>query len=311
MNLNRFSGRHVMAIMAVIVCGAALHTLPVFAEDTNLDALKSAAEKGDAKAQYDLAVRYAKGDGIQKDAVKATDYLRRSADQGYAFAETDLASRYARGMGVGRDPQQAVEWYRKAAGHGDALGQYGLGWCLVKGIGVGTNVDEGIDWWRKSAESGEAVAQNALGQICMNHGAIDDTNYVNYGESAKWLGRAAGQGYVPAMNNLGFLYQTGWGVGKNLEEAVKWYRTAAEKDDAKAQANLGLMYQDGLGVTKDLVQAYKWFYLSAEQKDVVGRHCLDDYKHNHALTEDQMAEGRRMAAEFRAKLSSNKTTSSN
>ena len=85
----------------------------------------------------------------------------------------------------------------------------------------------------------------------MNRGAVEDTKTSTTAESAKWLRRAADQGCLSAMNNLGFLCQYGWGGERNIDEAVKWYRAAAEKGDPKAQANLGLMFQDGFGVEKD------------------------------------------------------------
>jgi TPR repeat protein len=101
------------------------------------------------------------------------------------------------------------------------------------------------------------------------------------------------------MNNLGFLYQNGYGVPKDYSEAVRWYRTAAEKGEAKAQANLGLMYQDGAGVPLDLVQAYKWFTLSADQGDVLGKHYFDDYNEHQRLTTKQLADAQQMVVEFR------------
>ena len=140
----------------------------------------------------------------------------------------------------------------------------------------------------------------------MNRGPTFDTNYINYAESTRWLRKASEQGYISSMNNLGVLYQMGWGVEKNLEEAVKWYRTAAEQGEPKAQANLGLMYQDGAGINKDLVQAYKWFILSAEQGDVVGKHYFTDYNLHHRVTTNELDEAQRMAREFRVQLGENK-----
>jgi hypothetical protein len=298
-------------VLAGIVGGAPGLELRARADEFNSEAAQTAAEKGDAKAEYELARHYASGNGVAKDPIKAADYMRRAADQGFAYAKTDLGSFYARGIGVKKDLHEAFQWYGKAARDGDALGQYCLGFCYVNGSGVATNVDEGIQWWRKSAESGQAEAQDALGKLCMNRGPVNDTNHINYAEAAKWLHKAADQDFVPAMNNLGVLYQMGWGVDKNLEEAVRWYRTAAEKGEPKAQANLGLMYQDGSGVGADLVQAYKWFLLSAEQHDVVGKHYFEDYNLHHRVTAEQMAQAQKMAAEFRARLVKNKFARAN
>ena len=63
-------------------------------------------------------------------------------------------------------------------------------------------------WWQKSAEQGQAYAQNALGQFYLNGEYPGDTKHVNYAEAARWLGKAAEQGYVGAMNNLGFCINT-------------------------------------------------------------------------------------------------------
>lgn len=60
------------------------------------------------------------------------------------------------------------------------------------------------------------------------------------------------------------------------------------------------MYEDGDGgLPRDLVQAYKWFLLSAGQEDAGGRHDLMEMDWHHALTPEQTAEAKQLAAEFR------------
>jgi len=48
----------------------------------NMNALKSAAEQGDAEAQFDLGVAYCRGLGIPQDFVEAVKWclMRRSRD---------------------------------------------------------------------------------------------------------------------------------------------------------------------------------------------------------------------------------------
>src|SRR5579863_5992526 len=119
MSVNRLSSFFAMLVCTILPCRG-----PALAEDFNLEAAKSAAEKGDAEAQYDLARRYEKGHGMEQDPAKAAEYMRKAADLGYAYAQTDLGSYYAKGLGVKKDLQEAVRWYDRAANHGDALGQY-------------------------------------------------------------------------------------------------------------------------------------------------------------------------------------------
>src|SRR5271170_1336562 len=87
--------------IAAMLAGLGL-ALCVQAQDTNFNfqATQAAADKGDAKAQYELARYYAKGMGVPKDDVKAAQYLRQSADQGYADAQVMFGSCYGRGQGV-------------------------------------------------------------------------------------------------------------------------------------------------------------------------------------------------------------------
>jgi TPR repeat protein len=62
----------------------------------------------------------------------------------------------------------------------------------------------------------------------------------------KWYRKAAEQGDAFAQNNLGYMYQYGYGVTKDYAEAVKWYRKAAEQGDADAKANLEELRKQGV-----------------------------------------------------------------
>ena len=53
-------------------------------------AYRKAAEQGDAKAQYNLGVCYANGDGVQKNLKQAVFWYRKAAEQGNAFAQEAL-----------------------------------------------------------------------------------------------------------------------------------------------------------------------------------------------------------------------------
>lgn len=48
-------------------------------------------------------------------------------------------------------------------------------------------------------------------------------------------------------------------------QALQALRQAAEKGDAQAQYKLGFNYEAGIDVPKDLQQARKWYLLSAAQ----------------------------------------------
>lgn len=73
------------------------------------------AEQGDAAAQFNLGVRYAKGDGVALDSRQAVFWYRKAAKRGLVDAQYNLGVCYDQGIGVGMDTKQAVAWFRKAA----------------------------------------------------------------------------------------------------------------------------------------------------------------------------------------------------
>jgi TPR repeat protein len=67
----------------------------------------------------------------------------------------------------------------------------------------------------------------------------------------KWFQKAAEQGHAKAQRYLGYCYQYGQGLPKDLHKAVDWYRKAADQGEAVAQCVLGNLYEEGEGVIED------------------------------------------------------------
>ena len=80
-----------------------------------------------------------------------------------------------------------------------------------------------------------------------------------------WYLKAANQGFMDAENSVGYCYENGLGVERNLDLAVYWYQKAASEGLTLAQANLGRLYYNGLGVMKDHSEAMRWFRMAADQ----------------------------------------------
>jgi hypothetical protein len=152
------------------------------------------AEAGDAEAQLQLAIRYAKGEGVKQDYSIAVTWFRAAAEQGLARAQYDLGVLYERGRGIAADAAQAARWYRKAAEGKYPLAQYNLAVAYTKGEGT-----------RKDPS-----------------------------EAALWYRRAAAQGVVQAMVNLGMLYERGEGVLVSQVDAYAWYLAAGRRGNQPA-----------------------------------------------------------------------------
>jgi len=66
---------------------------------------------------------------------------------------------------------------------------------------------------------------------------------------------------------LGRAYARGEGVTQSYEKAGEWYRKAADQGNIKAMNNLGILFLEGEGIKKDPVEAYRWFSKAADLGD--------------------------------------------
>lgn len=150
----------------------------------------------------------------------------------------------------------------EAAENGDVKAQLELGEKYRDGDGVIQNYREAAKWIRKAAEQGYASAQAVLG-MSYDFGEVKQ----DYKEAAKWYRLAAEQGDRLGQLGLGNLLKAGDGVPQDYIEAMKWYRLAADQGSVSAQYYLGGMYEEGLGVPQDLKEAIKWYRKAAAQGD--------------------------------------------
>jgi len=92
----------------------------------NFQTIKKQAEGGDKVAQYNLGVRYDKGNGVPQDYKKAVKWYTKSAEQGLADAQGNLGLMYAQGKGVIEDYITAYAWLSVAKEYGNANAAKGL-----------------------------------------------------------------------------------------------------------------------------------------------------------------------------------------
>jgi localization factor PodJL len=158
-------------------------------------ALREAAAKGENKALFEIASRYADGRGVAKDAKKAFEWFQKAADAGFAPAQFRVGSYYEKGIGVDqRSPQKAKEFYQLAAEQGNASAMHNLAVLYAMGATGPTDNDSAAKWFVKAAEFG-----------------VRDSQF-----------------------NLGILAAKGLGVPRNLEESYKWFALAAKSGDKDA-----------------------------------------------------------------------------
>jgi cell division septation protein DedD len=155
------------------------------------------AEQGDPRAQYNLAVMYQNGRGVEKNPARALELQRKAANSGLAAAQHGLAVMYYRGEIIERDYAAAAKWFRRAADRGFATSQLNLGVMYFSSQGV----------------------------------ERDDAEVV------KWITLAAAKGLPEALYRLGRMYELGTIFTRSLSDAIYWYGKAGERghEDAESQ----------------------------------------------------------------------------
>ena len=89
-------------------------------------------------------------------------YMFGAAEQGVAEAQYNLAMRYDKGDGLPQDKAKAVAWYTKAAEQGDDDAQYNLGVSYFYGDGCGQDRVKSLRLWRLAAAQGNREAAEAI-----------------------------------------------------------------------------------------------------------------------------------------------------
>lgn len=80
---------------------------------------KSAADRGLAEAQYEIALLYKSGAGVAQSTANAFTYMKSAAEAGFTKAYRELGEMYHGGRGTAKDRTQAEYWYKKAVDTGD------------------------------------------------------------------------------------------------------------------------------------------------------------------------------------------------
>jgi uncharacterized protein len=146
------------------------------------------------------------------------------------------------------------------AQQGDAGAQRRMGIAYERGKGMPIDYVEAEKWFLRAAAQGDLDAMWNIGWI---HHRGRGSFKKDFSEGEKWYLQAAEHGHLLSQTTLADTYASGDGVGRDESLAAKWYERAANQGDFGAQLSLGLIYELGQGVPQDKVLAYKWLNLAA------------------------------------------------
>ena len=104
------------------------------------------ADQGDSIAQYEMALRYADGEGVPQNYRDAMSWFAKAAANGNDNAQWKLGLGYIKGIGVPHDERKAVVWFKRAANHGNIRAQVALSDIYLSGRGVPRDYVRAYTW---------------------------------------------------------------------------------------------------------------------------------------------------------------------
>ncbi len=186
------------------------------------------ADQGVGQAQYNLALLYSRGQGLDRDPVKATQLFESAANQGLVQAQYNLGLAYLTGNGVTQNEDTAMSWFQKAAELGDPNAADNLGTILEKHQDYGS----AMKWYRKAADAGVAEANFNIGSMYdLGRGVIADPV-----QAMSWYQKGAELGDGASLCNIAILYYNGEGVKMDRSVAYQYLLIAQRAGEPRASS---------------------------------------------------------------------------
>lgn len=248
-----------LVLISLIGCGQTEHAGK---SQHEMQTLAAKAEQGDAKTQFDLATRYAKGDGVEVNQDEAFTWFKKSAEQGNDSAMVELAKMYRIGDVVSQDSAMADMWMKKAANAGNAEAQFKVSmdygytlrsavWIIGKGLAQEENAKQFLYWLEKSASQKYPEAQYDLGMTYLL-GATDNDGPKqkvlipkDIDKGMALLQDSANAGYYKSQWALAVLYQAGYSkIQPNKAESDKYWAMFESQTDATVQNRSAFLYRE-------------------------------------------------------------------
>lgn len=151
---------------------------------------------------------------------------------------------------------------------------------------LGRNYEDEEDY-KKAAhyyeQSGEAQADFRMASMLINN-QFGSGNDADKARAVTLLRRAAQAGDNDGMYWLGFTFQQGELVERNLDSALYWFNILAENGDGKALMQMAIAYEHGRGVEADTALAMDYYRRAGEAGYGDGYAYLGDFYRSGTTT---------------------------
>ena len=157
----------------------------------------------------------------------AFTYAQQAKNGKFLQAYCLLGMLYEQGLGVNKDICMAYKVFLEGALMGDVACQFQTYIHLLAGVGVDQNQKEAYDWLVKAANNQHSVAMRELAKTL---GASS-----KYDEAYSWFVKAADAGDDEAKAWLGFCYEKGYGVTRDIHRAKLIYNQEVSRGNELAR----------------------------------------------------------------------------
>ncbi|UDQ97271.1 tetratricopeptide repeat protein [Lentisphaerota bacterium WC36G] len=219
------------------------------------------AELGDNECQFELAIIYEDGLGVEKDFTKALKLYEQSANNGNGQAKCLLGIYYYQGINIKKDYQKALKYFQDCGDNDVAL--YYLSYMYFNGNAVKVDHKKGLELLKKSANFDYVEALYLLGTIYYN-GEVGVK--IDNKKAFEYFQKAAKHDHIESLLRLSACYGDGTGTAKDYKKAEKYAKKVLKltgNKSANAFFLLGSIYNDN-NDKKRLLKAMQYFQKAAE-----------------------------------------------
>lgn len=223
-------------------------------------------------ALYYIGNLHEKGLGVPKSSAVAKKWYQKAAGYGVSDAKAALER-------LNSEDEKSKKIFQdvlKLAEQGDKIAQFDLGFMYQIGQNIEIDINKSIYWYRKSVEQNVLIAMQFLADLY-----FDIEEYSKAMDLYHKIDLIHGNpdGY-DALDNIGYLYEHGYGVQKNLSKAMEYYLKSLNKDPklSNALSKVINIYLNGLCESKFINDAEKWYEHSKELEKTFQKAEQDELK---------------------------------
>lgn len=199
----------------------------------------------------------------KKDYINAYKFFRLSTRNDNFIGMLHLSGLYEKGLGIEKDIKKAIDilkFLETKIEHSKVYQK--LGYFYEMGLGVEKNYEYSINYYQKALKIGDKLSAYNLGMLFLKKN--------NKKEALRYLKLAEGFGFIQALNSLGRFHEE----EGHYELAINYYKKSAEHNHGNAFLNLGFIYEKGKGVEKNINQAKIYYEKALEQGNYKAREIL-------------------------------------